>query len=207
MPSQPTSYAVLRHKRSPSTPARAGPRPVYLSHARNVATRPWPFGHAACRVSLPYARLSSVRNDAIWPRFLLAPLRLRPQGLFLPARSRHEGRSPRSCPRRRLPAFSAARVAFPAVWRTVSAPSPSLLLARPAALPPSLLLVCVVFRFLKKIVLSTGRSGVDFSVTRPPPGRSEGPGPLRRKQNIPFSDRYIAVTCAAGEALRARGPR
>ena len=105
MPSQPTSYAVLRHKRSPSTPARAGPRPVYLSHARNVATRPWPFGHAACRVSLPYARLSSVRNDAIWPRFLLAPLRLRPQGLFLPARSRREGRSPRSCPRRRLPAF------------------------------------------------------------------------------------------------------
>ena len=47
-----------------------------------------------CRLqsfSLPYARLSSVRNDAIWPRFLLAPLRLRPQGLFLPARSRREG--------------------------------------------------------------------------------------------------------------------
>ena len=143
MPSQPTSYAVLRHKRSPSTPARAGPRPVYLSHARNVATRPWPFGHAACRVSLPYARLSSVRNDAIWPRFLLAPLRLRPQGLFLPARSRREGRSPRSCPRRRLPAFSAARVAFPAVWRTVSAPSPfpSSLPARPPSPPPCCLCV------------------------------------------------------------------
>ena len=28
----------------------------------------------------------------------------------------------------------------------------------------------------------SGRSEIEFSLTTPPPGRSEGPGPLRRKQ-------------------------
>ena len=154
MPSQPTSYAVLRHKRSPSTPARAGPRPVYLSHARNVATRPWPFGHAACRVSLPYARLSSVRNDAIWPRFLLAPLRLRPQLGSSSLRARRVRAAPPGAAfRGSLPA-SGRPGRLPCRLANGFGPFPvSLFLARPAALPPSLLLVCVVFRFLKKIVL------------------------------------------------------
>ena len=30
--------------------------------------------------------------------------------------------------------------------------------------------------------LPAGRSEIEFSLTTPPPGRSEGPGPLRRKQ-------------------------
>ena len=35
------------------------------------------------------------------------------------------------------------------------------------------------------------RSEIEFSVTMPPPGRSEGPGPLRRKQKRVL---FLAVT-------------
>ena len=43
--------------------------------------------------------------------------------------------------------------------------------------------------------VSSGRSEIEFSVSGPPPARSEGPGPLFRKQKHvlfrPLHDRYI----------------
>ena len=39
-----------------------------------------------------------------------------------------------------------------------------------------------------------GPSEIEFSLTRPPPGRSEGPGPLRRKQKHVLFSAVTAVT-------------
>ena len=53
-----------------------------------------------------------------------------------------------------------------------------------------------------------GRSVFDLSLSGSPLAGSGAPAPPKQKtKNRLFFDRYIAVTCAAGEVLRCEGPR
>ena len=49
---------------------------------------------------------------------------------------------------------------------------------------------------------ASGRSVFDLSLSGPPLAGSGAPGPPKQKTKTDRSDRYIAVTCAAGELLR-----
>ena len=96
-------YSDVRQPRCPTPRGSFGPREGGLApYFKLCAQRGHTFlAHwsclqfsCICRVSLPCARHSSVRNDATWPRFLLSTLRLRPQGFNLPARTAEWGPLP-----------------------------------------------------------------------------------------------------------------